>query len=106
MGARDAIGVVICAAGIAISGVGNKLLGGMWIWFGVGTLAVGCGVLAFSARARHIEKRLREYRGPGDWGQRDYSGGASAADAFGSSHGVGGDHGGGNGGGGNGGGGK
>jgi len=94
MSLRDAIGLVICAAGVAILGIGYKVLGGMWTWFGVGTLFVGCGVLAFSARARYIDKRLREYSGPGDWGQRDYSGGASAADSFSGSDGGGGNSGG------------
>jgi hypothetical protein len=95
MSVRDAIGALITAVGIAILGVGYKVLGGMWPWFGVGGVALGCGILALSARAHYIEKRLREYRGPGDWGQRDYSGGASAADSFGGGDGGGGDGGGG-----------
>ena len=85
MAVRDVIGVGTCAVGIAILGVGYKVLGGMWIWFGVAGIVVGSLVLAYSVRAHLIEKRLRDYRGPGDWGQRDYSGGASAGDAFSSS---------------------
>ena len=82
MTARDIIGVALCAIGIAIFGVGYKVLGGMWIWFGVGGVALGSLVLAFSVRAHLIERRLREYSGPGDGGQRGYSGGASAAETF------------------------
>jgi hypothetical protein len=82
MKARDIIGVALCAVGLAIFGVSYKVLGGMWIWFGVGVIALGSLVLAFSARAHVIERRLREYSGPGDGGQRGYSGGASAAETF------------------------
>jgi hypothetical protein len=82
MAARDIIGVVLCAIGISVFGVGYKVLGGMWIWFGAGGLALGSLVLAFSVRAHLIERRLRDYSGPGDGGQRGYSGGSSAADGF------------------------
>ena len=82
MTVRDIIGVALCAIGIAIFGVGYKVLGGMWTWFGVGGIAVGSLVLAFSVRAHLIERHLREYAGPGDGGQRGYSGGASAAETF------------------------
>ena len=82
MAARDIIGVVLCALGLAVFGVGYKVLGGMWTWFGVGGVVLGSIVLAFSARAHLIERRLREYSGPGDGGQRGYSGGASAAETF------------------------
>ena len=96
MSVLDAIGVLITAVGIAIVGVGYKVLGGMWTWFGIGGVCVGCALLALSARAHYIEKRLRDYRGPGDWGQRDYSGGATAADSLSSGDSSGGDGGGGN----------
>jgi hypothetical protein len=41
MSVRDFIGVVFCAIGIAIFGLGYKVLGGMWIWFGVAGIAIG-----------------------------------------------------------------
>jgi hypothetical protein len=82
MSARDIIGIIFCAVGIAIFGVAYKVLGGMWIWLGVGVLSLGSFILAFSVRAHVIEKRLRDHRGPGDGGQRGYSGGESAGESF------------------------
>ena len=78
----DWIGFALIAGGLSGIWIGHHLFGLLWFWFGVGLVSLGCIIIVNELRRRRMEKNLRDYRGPGDYGDSHYHAGSSAASGF------------------------
>ena len=93
MSAKDIVGVLLFAVGIALGTLGYRWLGLTWFWIALLSVTVGLLLVLNAVRERKLFDEMRKGEGPGDFGDRHYYSGASAADSIdvGSSHGDGGD---------------
>ena len=95
MRARDYLGFPLLAVGISGVMLGHHWLGLIWVWAGALVAGLGISIIASGGLEEKIDRALRAYRGPGDYGNRHYHGGGggdfSSHDAGGDGAGGGGD---------------
>lgn len=93
MRARDYLGFPLLAIGTAVTTSGHHWFGLVWFWAGVPLIALGLLIVMSGGFEDKIDKALKSYRGPGDYGNRDYHGGsgASHSEGFGGDGGADGD---------------
>ena len=77
MRARDYLGFPLLAIGISGVMLGHHWLGLMWFWSGVVIMGTGLAIVMSGGLEEKIDKAIRSYRGPGDYGSADYHGGRS-----------------------------
>jgi hypothetical protein len=82
MGIVDWIGIVFVAIGLSGVWIGRHLFGLMWFWGGVAFVFLGCALVLNEVRRRRLESNLRNYNGPGDYGDTHYHSGYSAGDGI------------------------
>jgi hypothetical protein len=75
MRARDYLGLPLLAVGISVAMLGQHWFGLLWFWGGVVVMAAGLAIVMSGGLEEKIDKALRSYRGPGDYGDTDYHGG-------------------------------
>jgi hypothetical protein len=78
MRARDYLGFPLLAIGMSASTLGHHWLGLLWFWGGAAVMAAGLSIVMSGGLEEKIDKALRHYRGPGDYGNTDYHGGSSS----------------------------
>ncbi|MBI3530564.1 MAG: hypothetical protein HY067_21670 [Betaproteobacteria bacterium] len=93
MSAKDIIGILLFAVGVTVGTLGYRWLGLVWFWIGALSLTVGLLLVLNAVRERKLLDEMRKGEGPGDFGDRHYYSGSSAADSIdvGGGHGDGGD---------------
>jgi hypothetical protein len=74
MRARDYLGFPLLAVGISVVMLGHHWLGLVWFWGGALVAGLGVAVVASGGLQERIDRALCSYRGPGDYGNRDYHG--------------------------------
>ena len=72
----DWFGVVLIEAGLSGVWIGHHHFGLIWYWIGFCLVSLGCVIVVTEVRRRRIEKSLRDYRGPGDFGDSHYHSGS------------------------------
>lgn len=76
MRVRDYLGFPLLAIGLSGVTLGHHWLGLTWFWIGAVVTSLGLMIVMSGGLQEKIEEALRSYRGPGDFGDRHYHGGA------------------------------
>lgn len=78
MRARDYLGFPLLAIGMSSAMLGQHWLGLLWFWGGFIVMAAGLSIIMSGGLEEKIDKALRRYRGPSDYGSTDYHGGPTS----------------------------
>ncbi len=82
MSVKDILGIFFFTVGVTLGTLGYRWLGLVWFWIGVGSTTVGLLLVLNAVRERKLLDEIRKGEGPGDYGDRHYYSGASAADSI------------------------
>lgn len=76
MRVRDYFGFPLLVIGFSGVILGHHWFGLIWFWIGVVISFLGMMIVMSGGLQDKIEKALRSYNGPGDFGDRHYHGGS------------------------------
>lgn len=74
------VSVFLLGVGLSLVWLGQHYLGPLWFWAGGLTATAGALLLGRHVGARAVEKALRRYDGPADFGDTNYHSGYNAAE--------------------------